>query len=274
MEAVGNTDERIVIAHGGGGELTQRLIAERFLPKLGNTLLDPLTDSAIVDIPTGRVAFTTDSHVVQPLEFPGGDIGRLAVCGTVNDLAVMGAEPRALSLGLVIEEGLSIRLLDRIVDSIAEAAREANVLIATGDTKVIERQRGDGLILNTAGIGELRADARLDAQRIVPGDTIIVTGRIAEHGLAVMLARENLALETELRSDLASLNGLIGARNRRGPEVHARSDARRAGRRAGRPGRGDGFEYRDQRGRRPRLRHGPARGRAAGPGPVHGGQRG
>ena len=205
-----NTDEQIVIAHGGGGELTQRLIAERFLPKLGNTLLDPLTDSAVVDVPTGRVAFTTDSYVVQPLEFPGGDIGRLAVCGTVNDLAVMGAEPKALSLGLVIEEGLSIRVLDRIVDSIAAAAREANVPIATGDTKVIEHERGDGLILNTAGIGELREDARLDARRIVPGDAIIITGRIAEHGLAVMLTRESLVLETELRSDLAPLNGLIG----------------------------------------------------------------
>jgi len=229
MATTNNTDEQIMIAHGGGGELTQRLIAERFLPKLGNALLDPLTDSAIVDIPTGRVAFTTDSHVVQPLEFPGGDIGRLSVCGTVNDLAVMGAVPKALSLGVVIEEGMSLELLDRIIDSIAEAAREGDVAIATGDTKVIERQRGDGLILNTAGVGELRADARLDAKRIKPGDAVIVTGRIAEHGLAVMLARQNLAIETKLRSDLAVLNGLVGQMFDSGADLKFMRDPTRGG---------------------------------------------
>lgn len=218
-----------MIAHGGGGELTQKLIAERFLPKLHNALLDPLTDSAIIDIPTGRVAFTTDSHVVQPLEFPGGDIGRLAVCGTVNDLAVMGAVPKALSLGMVIEEGLSLQLLDRIVDSIADAAQQANVPIATGDTKVIERQRGDGLIINTAGIGELRADVRLDTARIEAGDAIIVTGSIAEHGLAVMLARENLGFETELLSDVASLNGLVEQMIDTGADLKFMRDPTRGG---------------------------------------------
>jgi hydrogenase expression/formation protein HypE len=201
--------EQIMIAHGGGGEMTRRLIAEHFLPKLGNALLNPLTDAAIVPINGGRVALTTDSFVVQPLEFPGGDIGRLAVCGTVNDLAVMGALPKALSLAMVIEEGLSMALLDRIIDSIAKAAAEAGVVVATGDTKVVERARGDGLTITTAGVGELRSDCKLDTRLIARGDVIIVTGHIAEHGLAVMSAREGLAFQTELRSDVAPLGGLI-----------------------------------------------------------------
>ena len=202
------TNDQIVLAHGGGGELTRRLIADRFLPRLGNRLLDPLSDSAILEQLGERVAFTTDAHVIQPLEFPGGDIGRLSVCGTVNDLVVAGAIPVALSLAVVLEEGLAIDLLDRVIESIATAAHEADVLIATGDTKVIERMRGDGLTITTSGVGRLRAGVQLDARRIEAGDVIIVTGRIAEHGLAVMSAREGLAFETELKSDVAPLNGL------------------------------------------------------------------
>jgi len=202
-------DERIILAHGGGGELTRRLIAERIVPKLSNNLLNPLTDSALLPKSENQIAFTTDAFVVQPLEFPGGDIGRLAVCGTVNDLAVMGAIPKALSLALVIEEGLSFSLLDRIIDSIARAAEEANVVIATGDTKVIEHSQGDGLTITTAGIGEMRDGVQLAGNRIVPGDVIIVTGDIADHGLAVMSAREGLSFETKLKSDAAPLNGLI-----------------------------------------------------------------
>jgi len=221
--------ERIVIAHGGGGELTQRLIAERFLPKLGNPLLNPLTDSAVLPVEAGRVALTTDAFVVQPLEFPGGDIGRLAVCGTVNDLAVMGAVPEALTLALVIEEGLCTDLLDRIVDSIARAAGEAGVVIAAGDTKVVERQRGDGLTITTAGIGRMREDVRLGMDRISPGDAVMVSGRIAEHGLAVMSAREGLAFETELRSDVAPLSGLVGSLFEAGAEVKFLRDPTRGG---------------------------------------------
>lgn len=221
--------EKIILAHGGGGELTRRLIAGHFVPKLSNSLLDPLTDSAVLPLAGGRIALTTDAFVVQPLEFPGGDIGRLAVCGTVNDLAVAGAIPKALTLALVIEEGLTFALLDRIVDSIAAAAREADVIVATGDTKVVEHRRGDGLIITTAGVGELREAARLDGGRIVPGDTILITGRIAEHGLAVMSAREGLAFQTELRSDVAPLTGLATAIFDSGADVKFLRDPTRGG---------------------------------------------
>ena len=201
-------DERIVLAHGGGGELTRRLLADHIVPRLANDLLNPLTDSAVLPRPAGRICVTTDAFVVQPLEFPGGDIGRLAVAGTVNDLAVMGAVPKALSLALVIEEGLAVRTLDRIVDSIAATADEAGVAIATGDTKVVERRGGDGLTITTAGVGELPDGLVLDAGRLEPGDAILITGRIAEHGLAVMSARKGLAFRTELVSDAAPLGGL------------------------------------------------------------------
>jgi len=222
-------DEQVVIAHGGGGELTRRLIAEHILPKLGNALLTPLTDSAVLPEAPGRIAFTTDAFVVQPLEFPGGDIGRLAVCGTVNDLAVMGAVPQALSLAMVLEEGLSIRSIDRVVDSIAVAAAEAGVVIATGDTKVVERRRGDGMIITTAGIGRMREGIELSPRRIGPGDAIIVTGRIADHGLAVMSAREGLAFETELLSDVAPLAGLVDAICRAGADLKFMRDPTRGG---------------------------------------------
>ena len=205
-----DADERIVIAHCGGGEMTRRLLADHILPGLANEYLDPLTDSAVLPPAPGRICLTTDAFVVTPLEFPGGDIGTLAVCGTVNDLAVMGAQPVALSLALVMEEGLPIALLDRIMSSISRSADEAGVVIATGDTKVIEHRGGDGLIVTTAGVGRLSDDVRIDPARIVPGDAIILTGGIAEHGLAVMSAREGLAFQTELVSDVAPLNSLVG----------------------------------------------------------------
>ena len=205
----GSDAARIVMAHGGGGELTRRLLAEHVIPKLANELLNPLNDSAVLGLPGRPICMTTDAFVVQPLEFPGGDIGRLAVCGTVNDLAVCGAAPTALSLALIIEEGLDLATLDRMLSSIAEAAGEAGVPIATGDTKVVERRGGDGLMITTAGVGELSEGVDLDATRIRPADAVIVSGRIAEHGLAVMSAREHLAFETELRSDVAPLWGLV-----------------------------------------------------------------
>ena len=225
----GPADEQIIMAHGGGGELTRRLLAERVLPKLANDLLDPLTDSAVLDVPTGRICLTTDAFVVQPLEFPGGDIGRLAVCGTVNDLAVMGAEPKALSLAMIIEQGLSLAVFDRIVDSIAAAVAEADVVIATGDTKVVERARGDGMTITTAGVGVMRDDVRIDIGRISPGDAIIVTGQIAEHGLAVMSVREGLAFDSELVSDVAPLTGLIRCACRDGLDVKFMRDPTRSG---------------------------------------------
>lgn len=221
--------EHIVLAHGGGGELTARLIAEHFLPRLRNQWLEPLGDSAVLPWAGGKLAFTTDSHVVQPLEFPGGDIGRLAVCGTVNDLAVAGAVPLALSLAVIMEEGLPLKVLDRIIDSIATAAAEANVSIATGDTKVVERGRGDGLIINTAGVGCLRESLSLDKRRIVPGDVVVLTGLIAEHGLAVMSAREGLAFQTTLRSDVAPLNDLIEQMVAGGADIKFMRDPTRGG---------------------------------------------
>ncbi len=223
------TDEQIVIAHGGGGELTRRLIARHFLPRLANPLLNPLTDAAVLSIAGARLAITTDSYVVQPLKFPGGDIGRLAVSGTVNDLAVSGARPVALTLGIIMEEGLSIPLLDEMVASIADTAAEAGVVVATGDTKVIEHRRGDGLLINTTGIGEMRPEARLDAKRIVAGDVLVVSGRLAEHGLAVMSAREGLSFQTDLRSDVAPLNGLLDVMYASGADLKFLRDPTRGG---------------------------------------------
>ncbi len=208
----GSRRSRVVLAHGGGGQLTRELLDEVVRPRLGNVLLDELDDSAVFEVAPGRIAFTTDSYVVQPLEFPGGDIGRLAVCGTVNDLAVCGAEPLYLSLGLILEEGLELDLLRRIVDSAARAAEEAGVKIVTGDTKVVARGQADRLYVNTSGVGRLRAGLRPDMARIRPGDHLIVSGPIADHGLAVMLQREEAyGIESRLRSDVAPLNGLVNA---------------------------------------------------------------
>ncbi len=225
----GNGDERITIGHGGGGELTRQLLAERVIPKLSNPLLDPLTDGAIVPQPAGPICMTTDAYVVQPVEFPGGNIGHLAVCGTINDVAVMGAVPKVLSLALVLEEGLSMAVLDRILDAIAASAKAAGVHVATGDTKVVERGRGDGIHITTAGIGEMRPDVKLGVERISAGDVVIVTGRIADHGLAVMSAREGLAFQTELRSDVAPLAGLIEQMLDAAPEIKFLRDPTRGG---------------------------------------------
>lgn len=228
-----DTHNRVILAHGGGGELTRQLIEERILPRLGNSYLSPLTDAAILPVQAGKVAMTTDAFVVQPLCFPGGDIGRLAVCGTINDIAVMGAKPVALTLALIIEEGLSFERLDRILTSIAEAAAEAGVPVVSGDTKVIERQPGDraseGLTIITTGLGRLRDDVRLDAARVTAGDVIIINGHIADHGLAVMSAREGLSFQTDLETDAAPLNGLIHAVLDTGADVKFMRDPTRGG---------------------------------------------
>lgn len=228
-DATGQTDDvRILLAHGGGGELTKKLIEQHIIPQLGNDVLNPLQDSAVLAELSGVPCFTTDSFVVTPLEFPGGDIGRLAVCGTVNDLAVMGAEPVALSLALIIEEGLPLATLDRVVASIGRAAKEAGVDVVTGDTKVIEHRGGDGMFITTAGLGQ-RSEARCDLSRVVSGDAILITGTIAEHGLAVMSAREGLAFETDIRSDVAPLNGLVAALLSSGADVKFMRDPTRGG---------------------------------------------
>ena len=230
MTDIGKKDiERILLAHGGGGELTKSLVEKHILPRLGNPMLNSLGDSAILNGINGKICMTTDSFVVQPLEFPGGDIGRLALCGTVNDLAVMGAIPKAISLALIMEEGLELSIFDRVIDSIKSAANEAGVEVVTGDTKVVEHQRGDGLIINTTGIGVISETAISGINAIKAGDTIIINGGIAEHGLAVMCMREGLGFETELKSDVAPLNGLIQNILETGASVKFMRDPTRSG---------------------------------------------
>jgi hydrogenase expression/formation protein HypE len=222
-------DGRVLLAHGGGGELTRELLERRVLPRLKNPLLEPLGDSAVLDAPAGRLAFTTDSFVVQPLRFPGGDIGRLAVCGTVNDLAMMGARPLALSLAMVLEEGLELAELDAVADSIASAAAEADVPVATGDTKVIERGGCGGMILTTAGVGAIPPGREFSPAAVRPGDAVLVNGPLAEHGLAVMSVREDLGVKTRIRSDAAPLNGLVQALLDSGAAVRFLRDPTRGG---------------------------------------------
>jgi hydrogenase expression/formation protein HypE len=236
LRAIGTTGETaaesrdcIVIAHGGGGELTAQLLREHVINVLGNPTLNSLTDGAVLGPHDGNLVMTTDSFVVQPLEFSGGDIGRLAVCGTVNDLAMMGAKPIALSLGLILEEGLPIAVLDRVVASIAAAAEEAGTCIVTGDTKVIERRGGDGLLINTAGIGRQIDGVRLGSDRIAPGDAVVISGRIAEHGLAIMSRREGLEFASTLVSDVTPLNGLVAAILASGADVKFLRDPTRGG---------------------------------------------
>ena len=221
-------DERVVLGHGSGGRLSHALLERVILPALGGTAPRTLDDSAILEIDGGRLAFTTDSHVVNPLFFPGGDIGRLAVCGTVNDLAMIGAEPVALSIGCILEEGLPLETLDRVLRSVRAAADEAGVYLAAGDTKVVERGKADGLFLNTSGIGRLPAGRNISGANARPGDVVILSGAIGDHGIAVLSAREGLGFETDLRSDVAPLNGLVAAMLAAG-EIHAMRDPTRGG---------------------------------------------
>ncbi len=221
--------QQVVMAHGGGGLLMQQLLRDHVLPRLANPLLDPLDDSAVLDRPDSRICFTTDAHVVQPVEFPGGDIGRLAVCGTVNDLAVMGARPIAMSLALILEEGLDIEVLSRITESVRYAADEAGVSIVTGDTKVIQNRGDGGIMITTSGIGLMTDNVNRDSTRIRPGDAVIVTGRLAEHGLAIMSARQNLAFDTKLVSDVRPLNHMIRHLLDTGCDVRFMRDPTRGG---------------------------------------------
>jgi hydrogenase expression/formation protein HypE len=199
----------IILAHGGGGQLTDELIAHTLLPRLGNDVLGELLDSSIVPGSAGRIALTIDSYVVRPLSFPGGDIGRLAVSGTVNDLAVCGAEPMGLALSLILAEGLERKVLESVIDSVKATADEAGVKVITGDTKVVGRGQADGVYITTAGVGSVNGKNRLHPDQIRPGDVVIVSGSIADHGLAVMLAREMPEVQSVLWSDVAPLNRMI-----------------------------------------------------------------
>jgi hydrogenase expression/formation protein HypE len=201
--------DRIVLGHGSGGRLSAELLRDVFLPLFSNPVLDRMDDQAIVEIGGSRLAFTTDSFVVQPLFFPGGDIGSLAVHGTVNDLAMGGARPLFLSAGFILEEGFSTGLLRRIASSMAEAAAAAGVSIITGDTKVVERGKGDGVFINTTGIGIVPEGVRLSASQARPGDRVILSGTIGDHGIAILCKREGLEFETEIVSDSAALHGLV-----------------------------------------------------------------
>ena len=217
-------DDIITLDYGSGGKKTAALIDEIIIPELGNNALNALGDGAILD---GQLAFSTDSFVVDPLFFPGGDIGKLCVCGTVNDLAMCGAEPKYLSLALIIEEGLPTESLRRIVASIKAAAEAAGVAVVTGDTKVVERGRGDGVYITTSGIGVVRYPG-LGPERMRPGDAVLISGTAGDHGAAVMLARDAL-MEGEIRSDCAALNGLVRAVLESGAEVRVLRDPTRGG---------------------------------------------
>jgi hydrogenase expression/formation protein HypE len=221
---------RVLLGHGSGGQLSAALMRDVIGPALAAAAPGgPLNDAAVVDVGGQRLAFTTDSFVVSPLEFPGGDIGELAVNGTVNDLAMMGAQPLALSLAYVIEEGLPIEDLRKVTESVARAAERAGVRIVTGDTKVVGRGAADGLFVNTAGIGLVAAGVTVGADRAAVGDAVILSGPIGLHGIAVMSIREGLGFEVEIASDTQPLNGLVAAIVAACPDVRVLRDPTRGG---------------------------------------------
>ncbi|HWY58180.1 MAG TPA: hydrogenase expression/formation protein HypE [Terriglobales bacterium] len=202
-------EDTILLGHGSGGKLSAELIRDVFLPALKNPVLSRLDDQAIVNVNGQRLAITTDSFVVKPLFFPGGDIGSLAVHGTVNDLAMGGATPLFLSAAFIIEEGFSMDELRRVVNSLRQAAKEAGVQVVTGDTKVVEKGKGDGLFINTTGIGLVPDGVDLSADRARPGDKVILSGSIGDHGITILAQREGLEFETQIQSDSASLHTLV-----------------------------------------------------------------
>jgi hydrogenase expression/formation protein HypE len=223
------SNDRILLEHGGGGLLSHELIAARFVPLFRNPWLERLEDGAVAEIEGSKICLTTDSYVIHPPFFPGGDIGSLAVHGTVNDLSVCGATPLFLSAGYILEEGFPLGDLDRIVRSMAEAAEKAGVRIVTGDTKVVPRGAADGIFINTSGIGIVRYPAPLSVRSIAPGDAVILSGFLGDHGAAVLSVRQDLGLRTEILSDSAPLNGLVAAALGASPRVHCMRDATRGG---------------------------------------------
>ncbi|MFP3867854.1 MAG: hydrogenase expression/formation protein HypE [Desulfobacteraceae bacterium] len=219
----------ITMAHGGGGRLMHQLLEQLILPTFDNPWLAARHDGAVVELSPGKLAFTTDSYVVRPLEFPGGDIGRLAVNGTVNDLAMCGARPLYLSCSLILEEGLPLATLRRLLQSMQEAAQEAGVQLVTGDTKVVDRGKGDGLYINTAGIGLISHGWQIAPARVHPGDLVLVNGDLGRHGIAVMAVREGLTFETPIESDTAPLADLVLTLLEAEIEIHCLRDLTRGG---------------------------------------------
>ncbi len=227
------TEERVLLAHGDGGQLMAELIEEVFIPRLG-TGEPPGDDSATIgqekrSCRTGRLVFTTDAFVVDPIFFPGGDIGKLAVCGTVNDLASGGAVPLALSASFILEEGLPVADLERVAESMAAAAREAGVRVICGDTKVVPRGKADKLYISTSGVGSVPAGVQVSGSRARPGDAILVSGPVGDHGLAVLSRREGLEFDSPITSDCAPLAGLVAAVLEAAPQVHVLRDPTRGG---------------------------------------------
>jgi hydrogenase expression/formation protein HypE len=221
-------EKKITLAHGSGGQAYRELVQEVFLPAFSNDILRPLTDSAVLSAGE-RIAMTTDSYVIKPLFFPGGDIGRLCVSGTVNDLAVSGARPKYISVGMIIEAGFDMDTLVRIAGSIAATAKEAGVCVVTGDTKVVEGGSVDGIFINTAGVGVFSEDRPPLKQRIAAGDKIIISGYMASHGMAVMTARENMGFTPPIMSDVAPLAALADRVLKKDCVVNAMRDPTRGG---------------------------------------------
>lgn len=220
----------VLMAHGGGGRLSHMLFEKMLRPAFANAALDIRHDGAVLTAGGARLAFSTDSYVVRPLEFPGGDIGALAVHGTINDLAMCGAQPLALSVGLILEEGFPMESLWRVAQSLQQAAAAAGVPIVTGDTKVVERGKGDGVYINTSGVGLIPSGVEVAPQRAQVGDHVLLSGFIADHGIAVMSVREGLSFETTIRSDTAALHTLVQAMlDAGGRGVHVLRDPTRGG---------------------------------------------
>jgi hydrogenase expression/formation protein HypE len=223
--------ETIILGHGSGGKLTHELIRTVFGKWLSNPFLDQGDDSARLPLPDGQLSISTDAHVVKPLFFPGGDIGRLAVCGTVNDVAVLGAVPLYLTASFILEEGFAISDLDKIVQSMADAAREAGITIVAGDTKVVEKGKADGVYISTTGVGVIPNSRKMQisGSAAQEGDVILISGSLGDHGIAILSARNELAFEVALESDTAPLNGMIEALLEVAPDVHVLRDPTRGG---------------------------------------------
>jgi hydrogenase expression/formation protein HypE len=220
--------DKITLAHGSGGRLSHELVKRYLQPKLSNPLLDKMDDSAVLDF-QGRLAFTTDSFVVNPIFFPGGDIGKLAICGTVNDLATSGARPLYLSLAFIIEEGFSLEEFEKVLDSIRITAEKAGVKIVTGDTKVVNHGSADKIFINTSGIGLIPAGVEVSGSNALPGDKVLINGTIGDHGMAVMSVREGLRLKIPVESDCAPLSNLTADMLQIPQAVHAMRDPTRGG---------------------------------------------